>query len=114
MPEANATAGMAIVILLVAMGIDWLCRVLLLNHLREKFPQEYAALGQPSTRQLESLLPRYQDLHLKFWKYLWGGRAFVLKDKFISSLAMIALCADVVMIACVAVFLWSAWQMGLG
>lgn len=114
MPAANATAGMAFVILLVAMGIDALCRILLLNHLREKYPQEYATLGQPSTRQLESLLPRYQDLHLKFWKYLWGGKAFLLKDKPVSSLAAIALLADIVMIACVAVFLWSAWQMGPG
>ncbi len=105
-------AGVGIVILLVAMGIDSLCRVLLLNRLREHHPQEFAALGQPSTRQLESLLPRYQDLHLKFWRYLWGGGAFRLGDARVSGLAMLAMFADLVMIACVALFLWSAWQMG--
>lgn len=98
--------GMAIVTILLAMGCGWLFRNLLLRVLRERHPDEFAALGQPTSQQLASLSPKLHELHLRFWKYLWGGRVFQVKDNLVALLAVGALLADAVLIVGVMVFLW--------
>ncbi len=100
--------GVAIVTLLLAMGCGWLFRNLLLRVLRERHPDEFAALGQPTSRQLASLSPKLHELHLRFWKYLWGGRVFQVKDNLVALLAAGALLADAALIAGIAIFLWLA------
>jgi hypothetical protein len=100
--------GMAIVIILLAMGSSWLFRNLLLRVLQEKHPDEFAALGQPTSQQLASLSPRLQELHIQFWKYLWGGKVFQVKDRLVAGLAIGALFADAALIVGVAIFLWFA------
>jgi hypothetical protein len=76
--------------------------------LRDKHPPEFAALGHPSNRRLASLLPRDQELQVQFWKYLWGGRIFMVNDKLVSKLAVAALFADVALAIGVMMLLWSA------
>ncbi len=98
--------GVAIVIILLAMGCGWLFRNLLLRVLRERHPREFAALGQPTSQQLASLSPRLQELHIQFWKYLWGGKIFLIKDRLVASLAGAALIADAALIGGVVIFLW--------
>ncbi|MHB1429819.1 MAG: hypothetical protein ACYCVW_14075 [Rhodocyclaceae bacterium] len=94
--------------ILLAMGCGWLFRNLLLRVLRERHPDEFAALGQPTSRQLASLSPKLHELHLGFWKYLWGGRVFQVKDSMVALLAVGALLADAALIVGVVVFLWLA------
>lgn len=98
--------GIAIVTILLAMGCGWLCRSLLLRVLRERHPDEFAALGHPTSRQLASLSPKLHELHLRFWKYLWGGRVFQVKDGRVRLLAVGALLADAALLVGVAIFLW--------
>ncbi len=98
----------AITIILLAMAASWIIRGLLLRLLRNKHPAEFAALGYPSRRQLDSMLPRYQELHIRFWKYIWGGKAFLVNDKFVSSLAGAALLADVALAVGALALLWAA------
>ena len=100
--------GLAILILLVAMAAGWLSRVLLLRALRLRHPDEFAALGQPSGRQLESILPRYQDMNLQFWKYLWGEKVLLLDDKHVSKLVWLARFSDTALVASVVAFFWFA------
>lgn len=100
--------GIAIVIILLAMGSAWLFRNLLLRALRERHPDEFAALGKPTSQQLASLSPKLQELHLQFWKYLWGGKVFQVKDRLVAILAGAALLADAALIVGVAIFLWHA------
>ncbi len=100
--------GIAIVTLLLAMGCGWLFRNLLLRVLRERHPDEFAALGQPTSRQLASLSPKLHELHLRFWKYLWGGRVFQVRDNLVALLAVGALLADAALLVGVAIFLWLA------
>ncbi|MBA3032196.1 MAG: hypothetical protein KKF85_12335 [Gammaproteobacteria bacterium] len=100
--------GVAIVTILVAMGSGWLFRNLLLRVLRERHPDEFAALGQPTSQQLASLSPKLQELHLQFWRYLWGGKVFQIKDGLVTGLAGAALLADAALIVGVVVFLWYA------
>lgn len=100
--------GMAIVTILLAMGCGWLFRNLLLRVLRERHPDEFAALGQPTSRQLASLSPKLHELHLRFWKYLWGGRVFRVRDGRVALLAVGTLLADAVPLVGVAIFLWLA------
>ncbi|MDP2108876.1 MAG: hypothetical protein Q8J67_07495 [Rhodocyclaceae bacterium] len=100
--------GIAIVIILLAMGSGWLFRHLLLRVLRERHPDEFAALGQPTSQQLASLSPKLQELHLRFWKYLWGGKVFQIRDRLVTGLAAAALLADAALIVGVAIFLWHA------
>ena len=99
--------GISVLIILSAMAGSWLFRSLLLRTLRNAHPREYAELGQPSGRQLASLLPRYRELQLRFWRYLWGGRFRQTNDKAVSALAWAALSADVAVAIGVAAFLWS-------
>jgi len=100
--------GVAITIILLAMAVSWIIRGLLLRQLRDRFPDEFAALGYPSRRQLASMLPRYQELHIRYWKYIWGGKGFLVNDKLVSSLAGAALLADVALAIGAIVLLWSA------
>ncbi|MFH1870731.1 MAG: hypothetical protein ABIK82_23020 [Pseudomonadota bacterium] len=100
--------GIPIVTILLALGSGWLFRNLLLRVLRERHPEEFAALGQPTSQQLASLSPKLQELHIQFWKYLWGGRIFQVKDSLISILAMGALLADAALVVGVVIFLWFA------
>lgn len=103
-------AGAAILVILCAMAGGWLARALLLATLRTRHPELFAELGQPSSRQLDSLLPRYQELHLRFWKYLWGSKVFQLGDRRVAALAWAARVSDVALGAAVAAFLWIAAQ----
>jgi len=100
--------AVAVLGLLAAMAGGWAFRTFLLRTLRTRHPQEFAALGSPSRRQLASLLPKHQELHLKFWKYLWEGRAFRVNDRLVSGLASAALIADVALAGSVVLLFWSA------
>lgn len=102
--------GLIVLTVLLAMGGSWLSRVMLLRRLRLRHPEEFAALGQPSRRQLESLLPRHQDLNLQFWKYLWGEKVLLLGDKQVFNLAWLARLSDTTLVASVVAFFWSAGQ----
>lgn len=103
-------AGMIILMIVVAMGCGWLFRTLLLRTLRVRHPDEFAALGYPSNRQMTSLLPKHQDLHLKFWHYLWGGKVFRVDDKRVTRLGWLALSSDIVLAGSVLALFWSAWK----
>jgi len=101
-------AGVAIIAILLAMAVSWVIRGRLLRLLQDKHPEEFAALGYPSRRQLESMLPTHQELHIRFWKYIWGGKIFLVKDKLLSGLAGAALLADIAMATGALLLLWSA------
>lgn len=101
-------AGVAVLTLLAAMGTSWVVRGLLLRTLQERHPGVFAELGQPSQRNLASVLPRHGDLQVKFWRYLWGGKVFLIRDRQTSMLASIALLADVGLAIGAALLLWSA------
>jgi hypoxanthine-guanine phosphoribosyltransferase len=101
-------SGVAIVIIIAAMAGSWLFRGLLLRTLRTRHPPEFAELGRPSYRQLASLFPRYREMQIRFWKYLWGGKVFLVDDRLVSGLAGAALLADVALAIGVALLLWSA------
>jgi len=90
------------------MAGSWLVRGLLLKLLRNRHPYDFAELGHPSNRQLASLLRRDQELQIQFWKYLWGGKIFLVNDKLVSGLAVTALIADVALVVGVIMLLWSA------
>ena len=90
------------------MSTSWLFRALLLKTLRTRHPDEFADLGYPSNRQLASLSPRLHDLHIKFWKYLWGGKFFLIKDKHVSSLAWVVLISDIALAVSVVAIFWFA------
>ncbi|MGB9092838.1 MAG: hypothetical protein WCB93_01855 [Gallionella sp.] len=100
-------AGIAIMIILAAMTSSWLLRGLLLKLLRERHPEEFTDLGFPSNRQLASFYPRYREMQIRFWQYLWGGKIFRINDKLVSGLAWSALIADTAL-AVGALLLWSA------
>lgn len=106
--------GAAALVFIAAMGGGWLFRALVLRALRERHPDEFAALGSPSSRQLASLLPRYREQQLQFWKSLWGGKFFGLGDAHLSRLAWAALACDVALLASMALVFWSAGSMGPG
>jgi len=92
-------AGMAVLVMVVSLGAGWAFRMLLLKRLRTKYPQEFAALGEPNRRHLNSLLPRHHEVQLGFWKYLWGESAFQLKDPTVSALTWSARVSDVALTA---------------
>jgi hypothetical protein len=100
--------GIAVVILMAGMAGGWLFRRLLLRTLRDRHPREFAELGQPSDKQLDSILPKYREQQIRFWKYLWEGRAFRLNDRLLSGLAVAALVSDVALAAGLLMILWSA------
>ena len=106
--SANVLVGVAVAIILASMASGWLLRVLVLRTLRIRHPAEFAALGHPSSRQLSSLLPRYREMQIQFWRYLWGGKIFALKDKLVSGLASAALISDVALGVGVVLLLWAA------
>lgn len=106
--SAGALVGVATAIILASMGGGWLLRTILLKTLRNRYPAEFARLGNPSTRELGSLLPRYREMQLQFWKYLWGGEIFAMKDKLLSGLAAAALASDVALGIGVVLLFWSA------
>ncbi len=102
--------GVAAVVFMAAMGAGWIFRALLLKALRDAHPADFDALGRPTGRQLASLLPRYRETQLRFWKYLWGGQAFRLGDGRIASLAWAAVISDIVLVAGMILLFWSAGQ----
>lgn len=106
---ASALVGVAVLVILGAMGAGWLLRALLLRTLEKGHPEEFARLGRPSSRQLASLMPRFREMQLEFWKYLWEGRVFGLKDRRLTALAVAALACDVVLVAGVVLIAWRAW-----
>ncbi len=101
-------AGIAVVIILVAMASSWLLRGLLLKMLRNRHPEEFADLGFPSNRQLASFYPQYREMQIRFWRYLWGGKIFRVNDNLLSSLAWAALIADIALVAGALLLLWVA------
>jgi hypothetical protein len=101
-------AGIAIMIILVAMASSWLLRGLLLKLLRERHPEEFADLGFPSNRQLASFYPQYREMQIRFWKYLWGGKVFRINDNLVSGLAWSALIADTALAVGALLLLWAA------
>lgn len=105
---ANVFVGIAAAIILASMACGWLLRVLLLRRLRTKHPREFAELGHPSSRQLGSLLPRYGEMQVQFWRYLWSGKVYLMKDNVASGLASAALISDVALGAGVVLLLWAA------
>jgi hypothetical protein len=102
------TAAVGVLILLTGMGAGWLARGLLLRTLRDRHPEVFAELGHPSARNLASVLPRHGDLQVKFWRYLWNGKVFLIQDRTASMLALIALFADAGLAIGTALLLWSA------
>lgn len=102
--------GIAVVIILAGMAGGWLFRRLLLATLRKRHPREFAELGQPSDKQLASILPKHREQQIQFWKYLWDGRAFRLNDRLASGLAVASLVSDVALAVGLLVLLWSAGQ----
>ncbi|MBL0142949.1 MAG: hypothetical protein IPP91_12820 [Betaproteobacteria bacterium] len=105
-----AVTGVAVLILLAAMASGWMLRALLLRTLRTRHPREFEALGNPSARHLSSMLPRHNEMHVQFWKYLWEGKVFLLKDDLATGLAWAALTSDVTLVASVVLLFWSAWK----
>lgn len=103
-------AGIAVVIILVAMASSWLLRGLLLKLLRQRHPGEFEDLGSPSNRQLASFYPQYREMQIRFWKYLWEGKIFRVDDKLVTNLARAALIADVALAVGALLLLWSAWH----
>jgi hypothetical protein len=101
-------AGIAVVIILVAMASSWLLRGLLLKMLRNRHPEEFADLGFPSNRQLASFYPQYREMQIRFWRYLWGGKIFRVNDNLLSSLAWAALIADITLVVGALLLLWVA------
>lgn len=98
----------AVLIFFAAMAGSWLFRFVLLRVLRVRHPVEFAALGEPSSRQLESMLPRHQEMHLRFWKYLWGRSIFLLGDRLVSGLTMATRVSDVILALSAVALFWSA------
>jgi hypothetical protein len=94
--------------LFAAMAGSWLFRFLLIRVLRLRHPEEFALIGEPTSRQLESLLPRHQEMHLQFWKYLWSGRPFLLGDWLVSALTTATLLSDLVLAGSVVSLFWLA------
>lgn len=90
------------------MAGSWLFRFLLIRALRFRHPAEFALVGEPTSRQLESLLPRHQEMHLQFWKYLWSGRPFLLGDWLVSTLTAATLLSDLALAGSVAALFWLA------
>ena len=81
-----------------------------LRRLRGRHPGVFESLGRPSDRQLQSLLPKNTETQLRFWKFLWNGRGFVLDDRYLAALAGGVLVADVALVASAALLFWSARQ----
>lgn len=102
--------GMIVLFLLAAMAGSWLARVLLLQALSSRHPQHFTALGQPTPRLLESILPRYQNMGLQFWKFLWGKEVLQLDDRRVHALALAARCGDIALACSIAAFIWVASQ----
>lgn len=106
--SSNVLAGIAVAVILASMACGWLSRALLIRTLRTKHPGEFSGLGRPSSRELGSLLPRHGEMQIQFWRYLWSGKVFQLKDNLASALATAALVSDVALGAGVALLLWTA------
>lgn len=104
------SAGAIIVTIIAALGLAWVFRVLLISVLRVKHPDQFAALGSPTPRQLSSLLPKHQNLYLAIWKYIWGGQAFRLKSPLVSALSVASLASDIVLVGSVALLFWTVRQ----
>jgi hypothetical protein len=100
--------GIAVMTLMAGMAGGWIFRRLLLRRLRDMHPREFAELGQPSDKQLDSILPKYREQQIQFWKYLWEGRAFRLNDRAASALAVAALVSDVALGAGLVMLVWAA------
>jgi hypothetical protein len=107
---AHFLVGVAVLTILGAMGAGWLFRALLLRRLRKRHPDAFALLGSPRSVELASLLPRYREMQVQFWKYLWEGRIFSTGDGLVSALAVAALLADVAFVAGTVLLAWAAWR----
>lgn len=90
----RALVGIGILVMLAAMIAGWAIRRLLMKRLRDRHPDEFTALGEPTSRKLASLLPRHQGVQVAFWRYLWNGNAFRLNDGLACGLAWAAIACD--------------------
>ena len=93
-----AKTGVAIFIILAGMGCGWAVRQFLIARMRTRHHREFEALGSPSGRVLSSAAPKHNEQHVRFWKYLWGGKFFLLNDGRVSILAAAALVSDAVLL----------------
>lgn len=99
--------GPAVIAILVGMGGSWAFRELLIKRLRRSHPQEFKDLGEPSGRHLYSIVPRHHEMQIRFWRFVWGGRAFRMKDDVLASLTAALLVSNIVLAVGVVVLLWS-------
>ena len=102
-----ARTGVAIFIILAGMGCGWAVRQFLITRMRSRHHGEFEALGSPSGRILSSGSPKHSEQHVRFWKYLWGGKFFLLNDGRVSILAAAALVSDAALVAGVVLLFWS-------
>jgi len=99
--------GLAVIAILVGMGGGWLFRELLIKRLRTGHPQIFSELGEPSSRHLSSIVPRFQDMQLRFWKFVWGGQAFRIHDAMVSGLAVALIICNITLAAGAIALVWS-------
>jgi len=99
--------GAAIIAILVGMGASWALRELLIRRLRDHHPETFAELGAPSGRHLSSIVPRYQDMQIRFWRFVWSGRALWSADPVVAWLATALVIANTVLAVGVVVLLWA-------
>jgi len=95
------------VIAVLAGGIGgWIFRELLIKNLRTRHPQIFTELGEPTSRQLSTIIPRYQEQQIRFWKFIWGGKAFQVKDRDVTLFAMGILVSNTLLGFGVVTLLW--------
>jgi hypothetical protein len=98
--------GAAIIAILIGMGASWALRELLIRRLRDHHPDNFAELGAPSGRHLSSIVPRYQDMQIRFWRFVWSGRALRSADPIVARLALALVVANLILGAGVVALLW--------
>ena len=93
----RAVTGYALFVLLAGMGAGWALRRALLALLRKRHPEEFARLGRPTGKQLESHLPRHREMHLGLWRFLWNGDHRRVDDAQVARLVWGIRAADLVL-----------------
>jgi len=99
--------GPSVIAILAGMGGGLLFRELLIRTIRTHHPETFTELGEPSSRKLSTIIPRYQDMQIRFWKFIWGGQAFRLRDQIVSILSVAILVSNIVLAAGVVGLLWA-------
>ncbi len=99
--------GPAVIAILAGMGGGLLFRELLIRTIRRHHPQTFSELGEPSSRKLSTIIPRYQDMQIRFWKFIWGGQFLRLRDNIVSILSVAILISNIVLAVGVVTLLWA-------